>query len=159
VTLTSYLLGIIGALLVIAVVVELLRRGSLRERHAVWWLIAGLLALIAAIFPGAVVWVAGLIGIEVPINLVFFVSIAILFLVCLQLSAEVTRLESKTRTLAERVALIELEVRKSRSHDTADDEGSPTRGPAQTGSARTAGRAPARSSGRDRPTGTGEEGS
>jgi len=111
VTLTSYLLGIIGALLVIAVVVELLRRGSLRERHAVWWLIAGLLALIAAIFPGAVVWVAGLIGIEVPINLVFFVSIAILFLVCLQLSAEVTRLESKTRTLAERVALIELEVR------------------------------------------------
>jgi len=55
VTLTSYLLGIIGALLVIAVVVELLRRGSLRERHAVWWLIAGLLALIAANFPGAVV--------------------------------------------------------------------------------------------------------
>ncbi len=122
-TLTSYLLGIVGAVLVIVVVVELLRRGRLRERHAVWWLVAGLFALIAAIFPGTVVWAARTIGIEVPINLVFFVSIAILFLVCLQLSAEVTRLESKTRTLAERLALLELEVRTSRNRDSDDDGG------------------------------------
>jgi hypothetical protein len=118
VTLTSYLLGIAGAVLVILVVVELLRRGRLRERHAVWWLIAGLFALIAAVIPGTVVWAARALGIEVPINLVFFVSIAILFLVCLQLSAEVTRLESKTRTLAERLALLELEVRVLRSRDS-----------------------------------------
>jgi hypothetical protein len=122
VTLTSYLLGIVGALLVIFVVVELLRRGRLRERHAVWWLLAGVFALVAAVFPSTVVWLASVIGIEVPINLVFFVSIAILFLVCLQLSAEATRLESKTRTLAERVALIELEVRKAKSTQDNDEK-------------------------------------
>lgn len=120
-TFTSYLLGIVGAALVLVVVIELLRRGRLRERHAVWWFIAGLLALIAGIFPGTLVWVAGLVGIEVPINLVFFVSIAILFLVALQSSAELTRLESKTRTLAERVALLELKVRESRDRDRDAD--------------------------------------
>ena len=116
-TLTSYLLGIIAAGLVLVVVVELLRRGRLRERHAVWWFLAGLLALIAGVFPSTVAWAAQVTGIEVPINLVFFVSIAILFLVCLQHSAELTRLESKTRTLAERVALLELEQRKPLARD------------------------------------------
>lgn len=107
---TSYIFGIVAAALTLAVVIEMLRRGRLRERHAVWWFIAGVLALIAGIFPAALTWVAQLIGIEAPINLVFFVSIAILFLVCLQNSAELTRIESNTRLLAERIALLELRV-------------------------------------------------
>ncbi len=106
----SYIFGIGSALLILVVVVELLRRGHLRERHAAWWFLAGLLALIAGVFPGTLAWAAGIIGIEVPINLVFFVSIAILFLVCLQHSSELTKLESKTRTLAERIAILELRI-------------------------------------------------
>lgn len=111
----SYVFGIASAVLMLIVVVELLRRRHLRERHAIWWFFAGLLALIAGIFPSTLEWAAKLIGIEVPINLVFFVSIAILFLVCLQHSAELTKLESKTRTLAERVALLELGLRRRNS--------------------------------------------
>ena len=36
--------------------------------------------------------------------------LAILFLVCLQSSAELTRLESKTRTLSEHIALHDLRI-------------------------------------------------
>ncbi|QNE45989.1 DUF2304 domain-containing protein [Glaciihabitans sp. INWT7] len=116
----SYVFGIVSAVMILIVVVELLRRRHLRERHAVWWFIAGLLALVAGVFPSTLEWAAGLIGIEVPINLVFFVSITILFLVCLQHSSELTKLESKTRTLAERVALMELDLRKRGSSPEAE---------------------------------------
>ncbi len=109
-TLTSYVFGIISAVLILVVVIELLRRRHLRERHAIWWFVAGLLALVAGIFPATLEWAARLVGIEVPLNLVFFVSIAILFLVCLQNSAELTKLESKTRTLAEKIAILELHI-------------------------------------------------
>ncbi|MEV8252585.1 DUF2304 domain-containing protein [Rhodoglobus sp. NPDC076762] len=109
-TVASYVFGIVSAALILVVVIELLRRRHLRERHAIWWFIAGVLALVAGIFPHTLEWAADLIGIEVPINLVFFVSIAILFLVCLQHSSELTKLESKTRTLAERVAIMELQL-------------------------------------------------
>lgn len=112
-TVISYIFGVVSAALALLVVLEMLRRRQLRERHAIWWFIAGVLALVAGIFPSTLSWAANLIGIEVPINLVFFVSIAILFLVCLQHSAELTRLESKTRTLAERVALLELGLRET----------------------------------------------
>jgi hypothetical protein len=104
----SYIFGILSALAVIVLVIEMLRRRRLRERHAVLWVAAGVLALIAGIFPWTLTWAASLVGIAVPINLVYFVSIAVLFIVCLQHSAELTKLEDRTRTLAERVALLEL---------------------------------------------------
>lgn len=118
----SYVFGIVSAVLILAVVVELLRRRHLRERHAAWWFLAGLLALIAGVFPSTLTWAAGVIGIEVPINLVFFVSIAILFLVCLQHSSELTKLEDKTRTLAERIAIMELRLNERERKRPGDDD-------------------------------------
>lgn len=109
-SITSYIFGILAALLTLYVVIEMLRRGRMRERHAIWWLIAGVLALIIGVFPSILDWLAGLIGVGAPVNLVFFVSIAVLFLVCIQHSSELTTLESKTRTLAERSALHELRI-------------------------------------------------
>lgn len=121
-SLMSYIFGIVSAALVLIVVIEMLRRRRLRERHAIWWLIAGVLALIAGVFPATLAWAASLIGIEIPINLVFFVGIAILFLVCLQHASELTNLESKTRTLAERVSIMELQLRAFRGEGSSDDE-------------------------------------
>lgn len=103
---TSYILGIVAALLILVVVIEMLRRGRLRERHALWWLLAGILALVLGIFPGTLDWLSGLLDVAVPTNLIFFVCIAILFLVCLQTSSELTTLEDKTRSLAEEVAML-----------------------------------------------------
>ena len=110
-TVTSYIFGILSALAALAVVVELLRRRQLRERHAMWWLFAGTMALIVGVFPKTLEWASEIVGIDVPTNLVFFVSIAILVLVCLQHSAELTILESKSRTLAESVAMQDLRLR------------------------------------------------
>ncbi|MDN4614430.1 DUF2304 domain-containing protein [Leifsonia sp. F6_8S_P_1B] len=109
-SITSYIFGILAALLTLGVVIEMLRRGRMRERHAIWWIIAGTLALLVGVFPVILDWFARLIGVGAPVNLVFFVSIAVLFLVCIQHSSELTTLESKSRTLAERSALQELRI-------------------------------------------------
>lgn len=116
----SYILGIVGALLTLGVVIEMLRRRALRERHAIWWLVAGVLALIIGVFPSTLTWAAGVIGVSVPTNLVFFVSVFILFLVSIQHSSELTRVEDRSRTLAEHVAILELriaELERSRRRD------------------------------------------
>jgi hypothetical protein len=101
----SYMFGILAAVLALSVVVELLRRRRLRERHAVWWLFAGTVALVVGVFPQVVSWASAAVGIEVPTNLVFFVTLTLLVLVGVQHSAELTDLESKTRLLAEHIAL------------------------------------------------------
>ncbi|TDW30697.1 DUF2304 domain-containing protein [Cryobacterium psychrophilum] len=101
----SYVFGIVAAVLALTVIVEMLRRRRLRERHAVWWILAGVFALVVGIFPQTLVWASTLVGVEIPTNLVFFLSLLILFLVCIQHSGELTDLEDKTRVLAENSAL------------------------------------------------------
>lgn len=118
----TYLLGILAALLTLGVVIEMLRRRRLRERHAVWWLVAGLLALIIGVFPQVLIWAAGVVGVEIPTNLIFFVSVFILFLVCIQHSAELTDLEDKTRVLAEQSALHALRIEELERRTGAEDE-------------------------------------
>jgi len=110
VSLTAYILGILAALLTLGLVIEMMRRKRMRERHAIWWLLAGTLALVIGVFPGILNWAAGLFGVGAPTNLVFFVSIAVLFLVCIQASSELTTLEDKTRSLAEHSVLLQLRV-------------------------------------------------
>ncbi|WP_243224840.1 DUF2304 domain-containing protein [Microbacterium sp. CIAB417] len=106
----TYAFGITAAVLALIAIVELMRRGTLRERHAVWWFVGGVLALVIAIFPQTLTWAAQVLGVSVPTNLVFFVAIGLLFLVSLQYGAELTRIEEKLRTLAERSAFQENRI-------------------------------------------------
>lgn len=109
----AYGFSIVCAVIALGFAIDLLRRGRLRERHAIWWIVAGTLAVLVAVFPVTLEWAASLIGAEVPTNLVFFVSIALLFGVALQLSSELTKHEEKIRILAESVAELELQVRRA----------------------------------------------
>lgn len=121
----SYILGIVVASATLLVVIEMLRRGRLRERHAIWWLIAASLGLVVGIFPHLLVAAADALGIDVPTNLVFFVSIAVLFLVSIQHSTELTEAEERNRRLAETIAIMdlrmtELETAQARESSTGE---------------------------------------
>lgn len=116
----TYILGIVAAVLAIVAIVELMRRRTLRERHAVWWLVGGVLALIIAVFPQTLTWAARLVGVAVPTNLVFFVAIALLFLVSLQYGAELTRIEDKLRHLAEQSAFHDDRLRQLEAERDAE---------------------------------------
>ncbi|MGO2110108.1 MAG: DUF2304 domain-containing protein, partial [Pseudoclavibacter sp.] len=53
-------------------------------------------------------------GIAEPLNLVFFVSIVLLFVIAVQLSTELTSVEARIRRLAEETAMRDLEIREVR---------------------------------------------
>ena len=103
-------LGLAAALLTLVFVAELLRRGILRERFAALWLVVGSILAFVALFPQIIRSTAVALGFQLPSNLLFFVSILFLLLVAVQLSFEVSRLEARTRRLAEDLALLRSEV-------------------------------------------------
>lgn len=116
----TYVFGIVAAVLALIAIIELMRRGTLRERHALWWFIGGILALVIAVFPQTLGWASKLLGVAVPVNLVFFVAIALLFLVSLQYGAELTRIEEKLRVLAEESAFHERRIQELERSDSPD---------------------------------------
>jgi hypothetical protein len=101
-----YVVGLLAAIATLAFVVEMLRRGILREKYAALWLLVAGGLLVVAAFPGVLTSIAAFVGVKVPANLLFFVSGIVLLLVSVQLSYEVSRLEARTRRLAEEVALL-----------------------------------------------------
>lgn len=106
----QYALGIVASLATFLIVLEMLRRRRLRERHAGWWIVAGLFAILISVFPQTLKLAASALGFEVPVNLVFFFSLFILFLVALQHSSELTNAETQNRKITEKLVLLELKV-------------------------------------------------
>lgn len=97
--------GIIFAVMVLGLIVVLLLRRQLREKYATLWLVIGLALLVISIFPGLLVQLTHLLGVEVPANLIFAISIALLVGVALHLSWELSRAEEEIRSLAEESAI------------------------------------------------------
>jgi hypothetical protein len=107
----TYVLGVLAALATTLFVLELLRRGILREKFAALWLVVSGVLVVLAVFPQVLTWAAGVVGIALPANLLFFLAAVLLLLVSVQLSYEVSRLEARTRRLAEELALLRDDVR------------------------------------------------
>jgi hypothetical protein len=102
------------ALLLLALIFELLRRRQLREKYAVLWLVVGLVTLPLGVIPWSLDNVSSWLGVASGASLVLFLAVVFLLLVCIHLSWEASRLEDETRALAEEVALIRAELRESR---------------------------------------------
>lgn len=117
----TYVMGVVAALATLVFVVELLRRGILRERFAVLWLVVGVALLVLAVFPAVLEWAADLIGVAVPSNLLFVAGGFLLLIVSVQLSWEASVADARLRRLAEEVALLRLEVQRLRGGEDDQD--------------------------------------
>jgi len=107
---TATILAIVTSLITLVFIIDLLRRGVLKEKYAALWLILAGTALLLSVFPGLLRAITDLLGVEVPANLLFFVTIVVLVLVAVQLSYELSRHEAQIRRLAEEVALQQDEL-------------------------------------------------
>lgn len=116
---------VIVAVAAFVLVFELLRRRRLRQKYAFLWVLVAGATVLLSVFPGALARASGLLGIAVPSNLLFLVSLLILFGVSLQLSVEVGVLEEQSRRLAEEVGALRLRLEdlewRTRIADQAGD--------------------------------------
>ncbi len=121
----GYLFALAGALITLAFMFELLRRRRLREKYAALWISLAVVVIVVGAFPQLLTRIATLVGIATPLNLVLFLGLLVLLVVCVQLSAELSSLEHEAQTLAEESAL--LRNRLERLEQTLD--GAPARPP------------------------------
>jgi len=100
----------------------LLRTQRLREKYSVIWFAVILGVVVLGFVPSITTWLSSVLGVTTPLNLVFILASLVLLTVCIQLSIEISALEESSRTVAEELALLRLELRQeirdSRGHDT-----------------------------------------
>lgn len=100
------------SILFLCFVVSMIRRERFLLKYSFFWLLLGILGLLAALFPGWVIGLARVLGFEAPVNFLFFTCIVILMGVTLTLCAVASRLAKRVTSLTQEVSLL-----KSEEHD------------------------------------------
>lgn len=100
------IVALLGGAVILIGMFEFLRRGQLREKYAVLWLLVGIGVAVFGVFPGLLNDIARPLHIADPPNLLLFAGDVVLLLVAVHLSWESSRMEDRTRALAEEVALL-----------------------------------------------------
>ncbi|MCO4253174.1 DUF2304 domain-containing protein [Pseudarthrobacter raffinosi] len=126
----SLLMGSIVVVAILFFVFEMLRRQKLREKYAVLWIIIGLGTLLLSAFPGLLELASRLVGIQVPANLLFIMTLVLLVGVCLHLSQEQSQAEDEVRILAEEVAILRQDMTELRRQLDASTTSEGTNGAA-----------------------------
>ncbi len=107
---TAHRLGILGlSVLLLAVVLELVRRGYLKERYALLWLATAGLSLLVGVFPGIITSLAHLFNFQY-LTVLFAMYFAFTLALVLCFTIVISRLAERNRELTQEVALLAHKV-------------------------------------------------
>lgn len=113
----AHLLLVLLTVGIVGFVLHLVRSGRLRAKYAMLWTTVGLGLVVLAAFPALLDRTALEAGVLYPPAAFLMVAVAFLFVLSVHFSWELSRLEERTRTLAEEVALLRDELGHRRGED------------------------------------------
>ena len=120
------LAAVAASLLLLLVVFELIRSRRLRERYALLWLLTGLVLLVLSAWRNALNTIAGWFGVQTyPPAVLFAVALLFVLAVLLHYSTVISKVTDQNVILAQRVALLELELSERSSAQAPAAEAAP----------------------------------
>jgi hypothetical protein len=117
------ILAILGSGSVLIVVIELIRRGRLKEKYALLWLFASGVLLVLSMSRGLLEYVAHLLGVFYPPSFLFLLAFLFLLLITLHFSVVVSGLSEKNKQLAQEIALLRFEMQEAMKRLTEKRDG------------------------------------
>lgn len=101
------ILGLIGMFIMI-------HRGKLNLKYALLWILAGIVVLILDIFPGALGILAKVLGIELPINMLFFMGFCFALLLVFGLTIKVSKMSDEVKRLTQELAILKYDIEEKK---------------------------------------------
>jgi len=98
---------IVAAVVICALIFELVRRQRLMERYAILWLLAGITVLVLGLWKGLLSTLAHAVGIYYPPTVLFVVALVFVLVLLVHFSTTVSRLSDQNTLLAQRLALLQ----------------------------------------------------
>ena len=100
------ILAIAGSATLLSLVLELIRRGRLKERYSLLWLFSGVVLLVLSLSRSLLEYFSRMIGIYYPPSLLFLIAFVFLLLITLHFSAVISGLSEKNKRLTQEIALL-----------------------------------------------------
>lgn len=106
---------------ILTFILRLVRRGHLRAKYSMLWIFIGVEVAALAIFPDLLDRLSKVLGIAYPPATFLLFAVAFLLVLALHFSWELSRLEDRTRILAEDLALVTEKVEQQQQKGAGDD--------------------------------------
>ena len=102
----AHLLVALIAAASVVFILRMVRRRVLRAKYSLLWIGVGVVLVFTATAPGLLDRMSRALGIDYPPAVYFLIAIVFLLVVLIHVAWELSRLEERTRTLAEELALL-----------------------------------------------------
>ena len=107
---TQRIILFVASVCFLIIVLRFIRRQHLSVSHSLLWLVLGIAGIAAALIPSWVFALSGLLGFELPVNLIFFVCIFFLIVAVLSISMVASSQADMIRSLVQDVSLLTQRV-------------------------------------------------
>jgi hypothetical protein len=114
----AHILIVVATAIIAVYIFRLVRARQLRSKYALLWFVIGLLMLPLAAVPGVLNTVSTWLGVRYSPAILLLFAVGFLFLVVVHFSWELSRLETRTRSLAEELALLRARLDNTTSAPT-----------------------------------------
>jgi hypothetical protein len=104
------------------IIIDLVRRRKLREEYSWLWLMTGVGILILSLWFDLLKWLTHLIGAITPSSTIFLFAFLFLIFISLHFSVVISKLADRNKELAQRYALLEIEVRELKKGNPPPEE-------------------------------------
>ncbi|MCK5237334.1 MAG: DUF2304 domain-containing protein [Deltaproteobacteria bacterium] len=101
--------SIIISLGLFVLVIDFIRRGLLKEKYSVLWIVSSLIILALSIWQGVLDRIAVMLGVSYAPSLLFLVALIFVLLILLHFSVAISVLTDRTKRLAQDIAILRQE--------------------------------------------------
>jgi hypothetical protein len=113
------LFSICIALILLLLFYRAIKKKQLLVKYTILWFFICFTMLFLAIFPEVFGYFSKLMGFELPVNTLFFLSIIFILLLLFQQTVTMSRLENSTRILAQRLAILEEKANREQDKNNS----------------------------------------
>jgi hypothetical protein len=116
-------IALVVGLWMLFLIIELVRRRKLREEYSWLWLMTGSVILLLTLWFDLLKWMTELVGAVSPSSTIFLFAFLFLVFISLHFSVVISKLTDRNKELAQRYALLELEIHELKKRSLPPEEG------------------------------------
>lgn len=115
ITIKLQFFAVFAVVLFFSLIFILLKKNRIELRYSILWFFSGFVMLLISIFPEILNWFSNLVGINIPANALFAVTIFIILMLMLAFTSVISREKQEIIRLVQEMAILENRIRQLES--------------------------------------------
>lgn len=122
VSLKLQIILLLGSVVGFFVLINLIRKYTLELKYSILWFVVTIVSIILSMFPKLFTYISHIMGIELPVNALFLLTLLGIIMIMFSLTLEVSKSTIKIKELSQEVGILRYELEKMKEQGQSKKE-------------------------------------